>query len=889
MSVLNAATTLSAFLITYALHSTFMIGGAWLILCIRRTVFSPGLRLQLWKLAIVAPVITASLATGFNLPHVGFKFSLADEGAASSRITNDPSGSGVPSELPSDSTFASGSGESTVQVGRDFKTRTASPLIPENAPADSSNASSGPASSLRGRFVILVSAGWLFFASLGVIRLMQEYQRLQTLRRNSSVLNHADLLNSFRRVRCSLGLSRKVVLLSSPQVDGPFAGGIREPYIMFPATYFAQPGQFSPPELDAVLAHELAHVVHRDSGWNLFFQIVCRVLFFQPLNCFAVRESRQEMDFVADSTAGFLLGERVALANCLVRVVEARMSHSHLARIPTLTSGMAIFESTLGRRIEMLLDDRRCLAPPARSMRICMTVSAIAVAAFLAITSPRAVSQASLSQDLPSPSLTTEKVGTMKTPLAALIMATGLAAPATADEGPDAAKSPAAAAVVPLKTTVDELPQGIHGFNGMLVGRIAAKDPETGTFTVLVDAVSRVWENSRAESPRSIVGKTVSIEGVFGRFLDVLVVTRVGETVEFECKFEDGRLLFPGELLRKVAPYSAEEYPILPDAFRGFRGQVAAEVIKKDAETFEMILRVDQVRNTWDGNQAKEPKSIEGMSVSLIGFWNRREVFNEMKVGSKIEVGMHHKTPTSDHLTVIEDVRILEGQASKRSSEKPRMERERMEKERMQKGPERGFRGMLVGRLVEKDVEQGTFTVTVDAVPRVWENNEFDNPKSLIGRNVAIEGVGGRLLDALVVARQGETLEFGALSEGGERLHVGEVLHKVSPVKPGDYPVLPDEFRGFRGVATARIVRKSDELHEFVVEVETIEELFDGNQAEQPRSIVGKRLLLGGFWNRKDAFHELKVGDRIRCGMIHRQVLSDLVEAAEVLQKLDEQ
>lgn len=884
MTLLDAATTLSAFLITYALHSTFMIGSAWLILCTRRTVFSPGLRLQLWKLAIVAPIITASLTTGFNVPHVGFRFSLSDEGANSSRITYAPSESGVPSELPSNSASVSDSGESTVQVGRDFKTRTASPLIREGAPAESSVALSGLAVSLRGGFVILASAVWLLLASLGLIRLMQEYQRLQNLRRNASVLNHADILNSFRHVRCSLGLSRKVELLSSPHVDGPFAGGIREPYVMFPATYFAQPGQFSPPELDAVLAHELAHVAHGDSGWNLVFQVVCRVLFFQPLNYFAVRESRQEMDFVADSTAGFLLGERIALANCLVRVVEARMSHAHLARIPTLTSGMAIFESTLGRRIEMLLDDRRCLAPPARSVRTCMAVSAMTVAAFLAITSPRAVPEASLSQDLPSPSVTTEGVGTMKTPLAALIMATALAAPAKADEGPDAVKSRTATAVAPLKTTVDELPKGIHGFNGMLVGRIAAKDPEAGTLTVLVDAVSRVWENSRAENPRSIVGKTVSIEGVFGRFLDVLVVTRVGETVEFECKFEEGRLLFPGELLRKVAPYTEEEYPVLPDAFRGFRGQVAAEVIKKDAETFEMILRVDQVRKTWEGNQAKEPKSIEGMSVSLIGFWNRREVFNDMKVGSKVEVGMHHKTPTSDHLTIIEDVRILEGKTSKRSDEKPRMEKERMEK-----GSERGFRGMLVGRLVEKDVERGTFTVTVDAVPRVWEKNEFDNPKSLVGRNVAIEGVSGRLLDALVVARQGETLEFGAFSEGEERLRVGEVLHKVSPVKPGDYPVLPDEFRGFRGVATARIVRKSEELHEFVVEVEKIEELFDGNQADQPRSIVGKKLLLGGFWNRKDAFHELKVGDRIRCGMIHRQVLSDLVDAAEVLQKLDEQ
>jgi len=108
-------------------------------------------------------------------------------------------------------------------------------------------------------------------------------------------------------------------------------------------------------------------------------------------------------------------------------------------------------------------------------------------------------------------------------------------------------------------------------------------------------------------------------------------------------------------------------------------------------------------------------------------------------------------------------------------------------------------------------------------------------------------------------------------------------------VKPGDYPVPPEEFRGFRGVVTAKIVRKSTELHELVIEIEKIEELFDGNQAKKPRSTVGKQLLLGGFWNRQDAFHDLKVGDRVRCGMVHRQVLSDHFDAAEVLQKLDNQ
>jgi len=85
----------------------------------------------------------------------------------------------------------------------------------------------------------------------------------------------------------------------------------------------------------------------------------------------------------------------------------------------------------------------------------------------------------------------------------------------------------------------------------------------------------------------------------------------------------------------------------------------------------------------------------------------------------------------------------------------------------------RRFRGILVGRLVKKDVERGTFTITVDAVPRVGNNNRAGSPKSLIGQQVDADRVPSQMLDVLVVCRLGDTIEFGALSDGGETLRLG--------------------------------------------------------------------------------------------------------------------
>jgi hypothetical protein len=247
----------------------------------------------------------------------------------------------------------------------------------------------------------------------------------------------------------------------------------------------------------------------------------------------------------------------------------------------------------------------------------------------------------------------------MNKQLSAVAIVAGLTMPSAADEpqtkGESKAKPNTQSAE--LKTTPDPLPAGIKKFNGLLVGRLAAKDVEKGTFLAQVDAAPRVWRNSNAEDPKSIVGKTVQISGVFGRFLDVLVVTRIGETIEFECKHDGDRLVFPGELLRKVAAYNPSDYPVPPEEFRGFQGAVAATVLKKEPETLELIVKVDRVIETLKESKAKEAKSIEGKPLMLGGFWNRKDEYHALNVGDAIECGLQHHQARSDGLDVTRFIR----------------------------------------------------------------------------------------------------------------------------------------------------------------------------------------------------------------------------------------
>lgn len=42
------------------------------------------------------------------------------------------------------------------------------------------------------------------------------------------------------------------------------------------------------------------------------------------------------------------------------------------------------------------------------------------------------------------------------------------------------------------------------------------------------------------------------------------------------------------------------------------------------------------------------------------------------------------------------------------------------------------FSGMLIGKIVDRDIERGSFTVKVDYVARVWEHNKVRKPRTSV-------------------------------------------------------------------------------------------------------------------------------------------------------------
>ncbi|QDT82588.1 M56 family metallopeptidase [Gimesia chilikensis] len=754
---LTAANGLFSFLVTYLIHSTLL---GLLVLFVFK--YGPRIgtetRVTFLKAALLGPLLSSLIVTLDYLPHFGWQWSITSVTEASSspaetdhqRDRDDLLNSALMPETQGK--YARGSRDNA----------TAAPaLAAVDAKTQESSSRQSPSGSAHGW--IIRSVCCLIFLTAcfsGGMLILYQLRQLRRLRLEGLPVTTPDTRSLVKRLSRQAGLREPVSVLESQRIRSPFTAGIIRPFILIPARFL---GLLNAQEKAALLAHEIVHVARRDSLWKLLGELLCRSFFFQPLNRCLFRKLEIEMEFVADAHAALLLEERTGLARCLTKLCEWILTADASRREPQLSVGMAAFRSTLGHRIECLLEDRPL--PPRRFMRTTMLGSVLVLLILLVAVAPRAAATPR------NPVI--EEEPSMKQSLTTLAVLASLTLPAGAEDKQSEQARPAVTSTQP-----DAIPEGAMNLNGMLVGQLLKKDVERGTFVVKVDAIPRVWKNSKAENPKSLIGKNIEVNGVFGKWLDVLLLVKPGETLEFEARHDRGaQLTFPGELLRKVAPYKAEDYPVLPEEFRGFRGAVTGKVLKKDPDTFELIVQVDKVTDTWKKSEAENSKSIEGKKMMLAGFWRRKEAYYKLNEGDRIEVGLQHIGRQSDHLSVAEFVRKTDEKPDRDSA--PARDQKAGESTGFPAGM-RGFRGILIGTLVSKDVEKGEFVFTADKVKRVWKKNGAKDTKSCEGRQFTVQGVSGKWLDVLLVLKPGDRLECEAFHNRGDHLNFpSELLKKI--------------------------------------------------------------------------------------------------------------
>ncbi len=131
------------------------------------------------------------------------------------------------------------------------------------------------------------------------------------------------------RLAAQFGVERAVRLRVVASLASPITAGWWRPVVLVPASLVSgMPAQL----LEALLAHEMAHIKRHDYLVNLGQNIVETLLFYHPAVWWISHRIRSEREQIADDHAARILGEPRRLALALSELEKLQFSTHHLAQ-----------------------------------------------------------------------------------------------------------------------------------------------------------------------------------------------------------------------------------------------------------------------------------------------------------------------------------------------------------------------------------------------------------------------------------------------------------------------------------------------------------------------------------------------------------------------------
>lgn len=200
-----------------------------------------------------------------------------------------------------------------------------------------------PTQALQPALGIALIATGLFV--LGLLRTAAQACMMWRTVRRCRVLTSGTVVDALTRVKRKFNTQRAITILARTCPVEPAACGVWTWRILVPEQLAMQ---LSVAELEALLAHEIAHLIRRDPLWVWGLQLMQNCFIWQPLNWLAVRQSRMAAERCCDANAIRSGIDRLTLARCLTRVAAWNLS-------PQPAFGVGASTSSLGKRIEKLV------------------------------------------------------------------------------------------------------------------------------------------------------------------------------------------------------------------------------------------------------------------------------------------------------------------------------------------------------------------------------------------------------------------------------------------------------------------------------------------------------------------------------------------------------
>jgi len=166
---------------------------------------------------------------------------------------------------------------------------------------------------------------WCCGVLLLSLRTLLAWAMTQRLSRRQTLEAASPWHDALTRARARMRMATPVRLLASARVDVPMVIGLWRPLILVPA--IAMTG-LSASQLEAILAHELAHIRRHDYLVNLLQSFVETLLFYHPAVWWLSHRIREEREHCADDLAVHCCGDAYLYARALAHIEQLRVAPS---------------------------------------------------------------------------------------------------------------------------------------------------------------------------------------------------------------------------------------------------------------------------------------------------------------------------------------------------------------------------------------------------------------------------------------------------------------------------------------------------------------------------------------------------------------------------------
>ncbi|KAA0990688.1 M56 family metallopeptidase [Dyadobacter aurulentus] len=160
---------------------------------------------------------------------------------------------------------------------------------------------------------------WAIGAAILLMRFFGGWIFTERLRAQARIVTDREWRARLGIIIAKMNIAKSVEFKETAKILTPMVIGTISPVILLPIGFLTG---FSTSQVEAILAHELAHIKRNDYLINLFQSFVEVIFFFHPAIWWLSDKVRAEREHCCDDIALAVCGDKMSLAHALVKVAE---------------------------------------------------------------------------------------------------------------------------------------------------------------------------------------------------------------------------------------------------------------------------------------------------------------------------------------------------------------------------------------------------------------------------------------------------------------------------------------------------------------------------------------------------------------------------------------